>query len=142
MLLLLKCYDRKKVKSLVDLTIIHVDWSQGTFRLSLRILLTQLSFGYRHQDGIVLGVTAEFEMKVYAVTVAFKCLSKESFITKLLELKIRKKCFKNQLNLHLILMRKIWRESLRWLRKVLHRILDPLKVLRDQQLETKRLFQY
>ena len=101
MLLLLKCYDRKKVKSLVDLTIIHVDWSQGTFRLSLRILLTQLSFGYRHQDGIVQGVTAEFEMKVYAVTVAFKCLSKESFITKLLELKIRKNCFKNQLKTYI-----------------------------------------
>ena len=29
MLLLVKCYDRKKVKSLADLTIIHVVWSWG-----------------------------------------------------------------------------------------------------------------
>ena len=29
MLLLVKCYDRKKVKSFVDLTIFHVVWSLG-----------------------------------------------------------------------------------------------------------------
>ena len=29
LLLLVKCYDRKKFKSLIDLTIIHIVWSGG-----------------------------------------------------------------------------------------------------------------
>ena len=41
MLLLVKCYGRKKVESLVELTIIHVVWSRGG-ELTKKIIVVRL----------------------------------------------------------------------------------------------------